>query len=116
VTPDNETVQAGDIVESLTKREPDETVYILRNARIEGQLDLRHRTVLVAVDIQNCEFLEDVDLRYCEFTQAVNLSGCTFRKEFNSGDEFESHTVYRKDLICSKAVFEGPVSFNGCRV
>jgi hypothetical protein len=49
-------------------------------------------------------------------TQAVNLSGCTVRKEFNSGDKVESHTVYRKDLICSKAVFEGPVSFNGCRV
>jgi len=89
VTPDKETVQAEDIVEALTELEPDEPSYVLRNARIEGKLDLRHRTVHVAVDIQDCEFLEEVDLRYCEFTQAVNFSGCTFRKEFKSGDEVD---------------------------
>lgn len=109
-------ILAEDVVKELVQEEPDEPVYVLRDTQITGELDLRHRTVHVAIDIQGCEFLGEVDLRYCEFKQAVNFSECTFRKDLNSGDETESHTVYRKDLICNKAVFEGAVSFNGCRV
>ena len=53
------------------------------------------------------------DARYCEFKQVVDFSGCTFRREFNSGDEVESHTIYKKDLICNGATFERTARFNG---
>ncbi len=113
--PIKRSVQAEDIVRDL-KQETDKVVYTLRDAQIEGKLDLKHHTIDLAIDIQDCKFLDEVDLRYSEFTKAVNFSNCTFRKSFNSGDETESHTVYRKDLICNRAVFEGAVSFNGCQV
>ena len=109
-------ILAEEIVKELVRAEPDQAVYSLRDTQITGKLDLKHRTVRVAIDIQGCEFLGEVDFRYCEFKHAVNLSECTFRKDLNSGDETESHTVYRKDLILNKAVFEGDVRFNGCRV
>jgi uncharacterized protein YjbI with pentapeptide repeats len=89
---------------------------VLQDKVVVGTLDLRHHRIGCAVEIRDCEFLDAVDLRYCEFTQAVDFSGCTFRKALNSGDEVESHTVYRKDLVCKRAVFEALASFNGCRV
>lgn len=107
-------VRANDIVEELT-READELIYTLRDAQVSGKLDLKHCIVNVAVYLQNCEFVDEVDFRYCEFKQAVDLSGCFFRQDFKSGDQFESHTVYRKDLICNEVVFEGVASFNGSR-
>jgi len=98
VLPDKQTVQAKNIIDALTESKPTKPVYTLRNARIEGKLNLRHCTVFVAVDMQDCEFLDEVDLRYCEFMQTVDFAGCIFRKEFNSGDVVEAHTVYWKDL------------------
>jgi hypothetical protein len=86
VLPDKQTVQAKNIIDALTESKPTKPVYTLRNARIEGKLNLRHCTVFVAVDMQDCEFLDEVDLRYCEFMQTVDFAGCIFRKEFNSGD------------------------------
>jgi hypothetical protein len=77
---------------------------------------MQHHKIVIAVEIQDCEFLDAVDLRYCEFEQVVDLTGCTFHKEFNSGDEERSHTVFHKDLICDGAVFESSARFNGCRV
>jgi hypothetical protein len=112
---DSINLQAGDIVRSLTGP-IDGPVYALHNATIFGTFDLTHRTVDVAVDIQNCEFVDDVDLRNCDFKQSVNLSGCTFRHSFNSGDIIGSHTIYRKNLVCDGATFEGPATFRGCRV
>jgi hypothetical protein len=97
----------------------------LRKARVVGKLDLKHQTIKRPVIIRDCEFEDDVDLRYCEFEQVVDFSGCIFHKEFNSGDEVESHTVFKKDLICNttvdetvcrKTVFKGPARFNGVRI
>ena len=45
--------------------------------------------------------------------QAVAFSGCIFRERCDSGNEVESHTVYRKDLNCNRSVFEGPFGLNG---
>lgn len=108
-------VEAQDLVEGLTDADG-EVAFVLRGDTVRGQLDLKHRKVEVAVEIRDCEFLDDVDFRYCDFVQAVDLSGCTFRGALNSGDEVESHAVYRKDLVCNSATFEGAVGFNGCRV
>ncbi len=111
-------VRAKDIVAELTRdrQQTDEPVYTLRDAQISGKLDLKHRVVNVAVYILSCEFCDEVDLRYCEFTQTVNFARCHFHKCFNSGDELESHTVYRKDLICDETVFGEAGSFNGAQV
>lgn len=46
-------VQAEDLVKELT-RETDESVYTLRDVQILGKLDLKHRTVNIALDIQGC--------------------------------------------------------------
>src|SRR5687768_10697219 len=102
-----ETIQAKTIVKELTERKQEDKhkPYSLRNKRISGNLDLRHRIVDVAVDIQKCHFLGEVDLRHCEFEQALNLSGCTFHQAFRSGSESESHAIYRKDFICRGATF-----------
>ena len=116
MTRDKKIVQAETIVHELTRQEADEPAYILRDAQITGRLDLKHRTVLVAVDIQGCEFLEEVDLKYCEFTQTVNFSNCTFRKDFNSLEEIGTHTIYRKNLVCDGAVFEEAANFNGSKI
>jgi len=125
--PTKPVIEAHDVIVELLRKErvgeqsgerpeADQPVYVLSDRSISGKLDLKHRTVEVAVYIQGCEFLDEVDLRYCEFKQAVNFSDCTFRKHFNSGDEIEAHTIYRKDLNCNGAVFEGPFGFNGGRV
>lgn len=111
-----ESVRAEDIVDALTNQEPDDPVYRLSNAQIEGKLDLKNCTVLSAVDIQDCEFLEEVDVKSCEFTQAVNLSQCTFYKDFSSGAHHSAGTVYRKDLVFNRAVFEGAVGFYGSHI
>lgn len=102
-------IRAEEIVEGLTRerRGSEEPIYTLHGKRISGKLDLRHRTVKVAVDIQDCDFLEEVDLRHCEFTQVVNLSHCTFHQAFNSGGHHAANTVYLKDLVCNRAVFQG---------
>src|SRR5215218_864434 len=101
-------VQAEDIREELTRKtsqsRPDKPLLPLHHARILGKLDLKHLVVDQPLEMRNCEFEDHVDLRYCEFKQVVDLSGCTFRQSFNSGDEAESHTVYRKDFVANGAV------------
>jgi uncharacterized protein YjbI with pentapeptide repeats len=90
-------------------------LYTLHDAKITGKFDLKHRTVKVALVLHNCEFMDEVDVRYCEFTQTVDLSKCHFHGAFNSGDADESYTQYRKDFICSDAIFEAGASFSGVR-
>jgi hypothetical protein len=48
-------IHANEIVHALT-HDTDEPIYRLRNATIEGRLNLKHRVVKVAVDIQDCHF------------------------------------------------------------
>jgi hypothetical protein len=93
----------------------------LHNAKVVGKLNLKHLTIEKPVEIWDCEFEGDVDLRYCEFKQVVDFSGCTFHKEFNSGDDVGSHTIFRKDLVCNetdsrRTVFRGPARFQGIQV
>jgi hypothetical protein len=113
-------VRARELIKELTQDTPeqdtDKTLLSLRNARIWGKFDLKHRTIEKPLEILDCEFEAEVDFRYCEFKQVVNFSGSTFQREFNSGDEVESHTVYKKDLICNAATFERTAKFNGIRV
>jgi uncharacterized protein YjbI with pentapeptide repeats len=110
-----EPISAERIVKELT-RDPEEPVYKLHDAKIAGPFNLRHRTIDIALDIQRCEFLGEVDLNYCEFKQAVNFSGCIFHKKFNSGDEVEAYTIYRKDLICNGTLFMEDATFSGARI
>ena len=88
----NQPITAEEVVRELTRqRSPEEKpMYLMSGKQIEGRLDLKHRTIEVAVDIQNCEFLDEVDLRYCEFKQAVYFSDCRFVGRFNSGDADEA--------------------------
>jgi hypothetical protein len=114
-------ISAKDLVIELTedtaKQDTDEEPLLpLSKARVVGKLDLKHCTIQKPLEILDCDVEADVDLRYCEFEQAVNFSGCTFHGEFNSGDEIESHTVYKKDLICNKTTFERTAWFHGVRV
>ena len=118
-------VSAKDIVEELTQGSKGLKRFLpstkkpllpLRNKAIRGKLDLRNLVIDKPLEIRECDFEDGVDLRYCEFKQVVNFSGCNFRQRFNSGDEVESHTIYRKDLICKGATFAGTVSLNGARV
>jgi hypothetical protein len=109
------TIRAKDIVQALTQQDTGLVHLILRHKKIRGVLDLKHRHIPVPLTFKNCEFLNEVDFRNCEFEQAVDFTGCTFRRGFYSGDEVRSHTVYKKDLDCSKAIFEGEVSFVGSR-
>ena len=111
-------ISAEDIIKNLTeplekRDETEEPVYTLRDRSVVGKLDLKHRIIEIAVDIQDCEFLDEVDLRYCEFNQVVDFSKCLFRKRFDSGNKGETHTIYRKDLICRGAKFEGPFDLHG---
>jgi uncharacterized protein YjbI with pentapeptide repeats len=109
-------MRATTLVKELDKaREAGRSIYQLRDTIVLGPLDLKNRTVEVAVDIQNRHFKGRVDLRYCEFKQAVKFCNCTFRKEFNSGDDTDSHTVYRKNLICNDAIFVSVARFRGIR-
>lgn len=110
------TIQAESIITAVTEQNLDQPIYVLRNAQVQGKLDLRHRTVLTAVDIQDCEFLEEVDVKYCEFTQAVNLSHCIFHENFNSIDGIGANTIYRKNLVCDAAIFKKEANFNGARI
>ena len=114
----NGSVSAKEVLRELTRERDaaEQPTYTPPHKQISGKLDLRHRTVKVAVEMLGCEFLDEVDLRYCEFEQTVNFSGCKFWKHLNSGDNVESHTVYRKDFNCSEAVFEGPFDLNGGRI
>src|SRR5215218_3213593 len=109
-------IRATTVVRKLeqAKREG-RSAFVLRDTLVVGTLDLRYRTVEVAVDMQNCYFRNGVDLRYCEFEQAVKFCNCTFRESFNSGDDTDSRTIYRKNLICDDAVFEGVARFRGLR-
>jgi len=111
-----EEMQAEELIEQLKlATEQDALVYALRNKVILGTLDLSNRTVEVAVDIKNCRFKGKVDLRYCEFKQAIKFRECNFEEEFNSGDDTDSHTIYRKNLVCNDATFEQATQFRGAR-
>lgn len=109
-------VKSADELEQELTQDDDKSVLCLHNWCVKGDLILKHHVIERPIEIVDCEFEGDVDLRYCEFKQVVNLSGCTFQQEFNSGDEVESHTVYKKDLICNKATFVRTARFNGIRV
>ena len=104
---------AEELVEKITKESPQGGEFSLNDAIIKGKLDLRHRIITIAVTLTNCIFTDEVDLRYCEFKQCVDFSGSYFKKDFNSGDEAHSFTIYRKELICNDTVFEDGASFNG---
>ncbi len=106
---------AEELVKKLTRKAPQDGEFSLNDVTIRGKLDLRHRIIPVAVALTNCIFTDEVDLRYCEFKQCVDFSGSHFEKDFNSGDETNSFTIYQKDLICNNTVFEGGASFNGAR-
>jgi uncharacterized protein YjbI with pentapeptide repeats len=107
-------IQASTLVGKLEQaKRQGQSVFVLRDTIVVGTLDLRNRTVEVAMDIQNCHFRGGVDLRYCEFKQAVKLCNCTFLKPFNSGDDTDSRTIYRKNLICNDTVFVEVAYFRG---
>jgi hypothetical protein len=108
-------VKAEDLVRELVQT-TDSALLSVNNVKVVGKLDLKHAIIKKPVEIRDSEFEAEVDLRYCEFEQAVDFSGCTFHKWFNSGDGVEAHTVYKKDLVCNKAVFHSAATFNGVRI
>ena len=52
---------------------------------------------------------------YCDFEQTVDFSDCIFHGDFIAGDKDKSHTVFRKDLLCNRAVFNEAARFRGVR-
>jgi len=108
-------VTAEALVKELTQ-DAGTSLLPLHHARVKGDFNLKHLVIDKPVVIRDCRFEGKVDLRYCEFKQVVDFSECTFEGEFNSGDEVECHTIYRKDLICNRARFEETASFDGIRV
>src|SRR5829696_7267094 len=94
--PPNE-ISAEEVIRELTRDRGDgeDPVYRVSGKRVSGKLNLKHRTVKVAIEMQSCQFSDEVDLRYSEFEQAVDFSGCTFYNDFNSGDISKPHTIYR---------------------
>ena len=112
---DKKQFTAEELVEKLTREAPQGGEFSLSDAIIVGKLDLQHRIIPVAATLTNCTFTDEVDLRYCEFKQRVIFSGSCFKKDFNSGDETNSFTIYRKDFICNGSVFEGGASFYGAQ-
>jgi uncharacterized protein YjbI with pentapeptide repeats len=89
--------------------------YEQRAKIVRDDLDLSHRTVDVAALFTKCTFEGKVDLRYCEFKQAVKFCNFTFKGEFDSGDDTDSRTVYRKNLVCNDSTFWGAAKFRGVR-
>lgn len=112
---DPRTIKAETVVKEILRTDTTD-VYHLEDAEIIGPVNLKHRIVSRPIEIVRCTFIHDIDVRYCEFKQTVDLSDCIFDASFNSGDEIESHTIYRKDLICNRARFRGATSFNGACV
>lgn len=107
---------ADKILGELEKAEANNLrVCAVRDKDVSGPLDLSTRTIKVALDIQNCDFQREVDLSYCDFEQTVDFSDCTFRGDFIAGDKDKSHTVFRKDLLCNRAVFNEAARFRGVR-
>lgn len=106
-------VRGSEVAEEIERAAAGQGLFSLAGRTVFGPVVLRHRTVACALDVRDCDFWGDVDLRYCEFLQAVNFSGCTFRRGFNCGDGDESHTVFRKDLLCRACVFRGAATFVG---
>jgi hypothetical protein len=102
--------------EPATPRDGISPAYCIEDAIVAGDLNLKHCTVEVPLEVRNCWFMGAVDLRYCEFRQAVHFLECTFHQEFNSGDDKESHTNYRKELNCNGSRFEKAAMFNGIHV
>jgi hypothetical protein len=90
--------------------------FVLEDAIVVGNLDLKHRTIERPVVARNCWFTGSLDLRYCEFKQAVCFLDCTFFQQFNSGDTTESLTIYKKELNCTRSTFKKTASFNGMQV
>ena len=98
-------ISAESVVEAIFKEDKPE--YVLDGKTITGKFDLMHRIISVAITITNCTFEDEVDLSYAEFKQCVDFSGGIFRKKFNNDS-----TIYQKDIICKKAIFEDEVCFN----
>jgi hypothetical protein len=123
--PHQQVVDATDIVKELKQGSQGPKRFLLPkklllplepHTIICGKFDLRNAVIDRPLEIRDCHFEGEVDLRNCEFKQVVIFSGCTFHEKFNSGDELESHTVYRKDLICKRATFAGLMSLHGAQV
>lgn len=109
-------MRAEDLLEELMQaKQQGKSAYTLRDKDIRGKLDLSNRTFEVAMDFEGCHFRGGVDLRYCEFKQVVSFRGCIFRKGVNSGDDVDSYTVYRKNLVCDGAIFVRAAQFRGVR-
>jgi hypothetical protein len=63
---------------------------------IYGKVDLAHLSLDVALIVTNCDF-----------KQAVKFCNCTFMREFDSGDDTDFRTIYRKNLVCNGSAFWG---------
>ena len=103
-------------IEPTTAPDVPSSVCYIENAVVLGELDLRHRTIERPLEARCCWFTGRIDLRYCEFKQAVSFLECTFSREFDSGDDKESYTTYKKELNCNGSRFEKATKFNGIRV
>lgn len=87
----------------------------ISNRYIYNKVNLAHLSLDVALIVTNCDFKDKVDLRYCDFEQAVIFCNCTFMSEFDSGDDTDSRTIYRKNLVCNGSAFRGAARFRGVR-
>lgn len=93
--------------------ERSKSAYELKYKGVKGKLNLSNRTVEVALIFTHCTFTDEVDLRYCEFQRAVKFCNCTFVGDFDSGDDTDSRTIYRKNLVCNDSIFRRAAKFRG---
>ena len=107
-------MQATDLVERIKKAKGGSPV-CEKEKTIQGKLDLEHLSLDVALIVEDCEFEDPVDLRYCEFKQVVKFRNCDFKDVFNSGDDTDSQTIYRKNLVCNDSNFCSAARFRGLR-
>jgi hypothetical protein len=83
--------------ELIRQRSPEEKpVYLMSDKQIEGRLDLKHRTIEVAVDIQNCDFLACVltmkgfAMSFMPIAKPLAFALFTF-----SGSRFDGRVAFR---------------------
>jgi uncharacterized protein YjbI with pentapeptide repeats len=109
------TMQATDLVKQIKAAKGGDPPVGEKEKTVQGKLDLTHLSLDVALIFEDCEFEDGVDLRYCEFKQAVKFCNCDFIEYFNSGDDTDSRTIYRKNLVCNDSTFFNAAKFRGLR-
>jgi uncharacterized protein YjbI with pentapeptide repeats len=108
-------MRAQEVVDLLKVVKDEDSPVCISNRRILGELHLAHLSLDVALIVRDCDFEDLVDLTYCDFKQVVKFCNCTFEGKFDSGNDIDSRTIYRKNLVCNDSNFCNAARFRGLR-